>query len=433
MTGHRWAFWAGSAAVFFAVSFFLFIDPSSRTVLFPAFALVFLWTHYWKDPEVRVIVLFLVTLTGLYLLSFADALEERAVLAFELLGLWSLAFVLGMCEKRAEDETERHLVALDEASKEIDRRLTELKFYEGHHEGIHRQIDFRKGLSQAARALGSAGELEEVRSQLGRILEAAFPGAAVRIHSGVSRDALEEWVFKKKVPLLVQDVRQDERFRSLADSAPFRSALVAPLGAVRELAGFLRVESENPRQFAAEDLRTVDALSTMASLSMGNVRLFEQVRALAVTDGLTRLYTHRAFQAQLQEEILRASRGHAAVSLVMADIDYFKSYNDTRGHQAGDEALRAVSAVLRENSREIDFAARYGGEEFAVILPAVSKPQAAELAELLRRKVEQGGAVTISLGVACFPEDATTASQLIRSADERLYKAKQGGRNRVEA
>jgi diguanylate cyclase (GGDEF)-like protein len=123
----------------------------------------------------------------------------------------------------------------------------------------------------------------------------------------------------------------------------------------------------------------------------------------------------------------------------MSDIDHFKSYNDTYGHQAGDAVLKEVSRVIAENVRDIDFAARYGGEEFAVIITGVGKSQAAGVAEHIRGTLEarrftfNGAAtkVTASFGVAEFPGEASISSQLVRAADERLYKAKKSGRNRV--
>ena len=172
---------------------------------------------------------------------------------------------------------------------------------------------------------------------------------------------------------------------------------------------------------------------------MENIQLFEKVNELAIKDGLTGLYTHRAFQSRLEEEILRSARSKVPFSLVMADIDHFKSYNDTFGHQAGDAVLKAVSEAISGGVREIDFAARYGGEEFALIITAADKAQAAAVAEKIRLALERlafnfGGKasrVTSSFGVAEFPAEASAAGQLVRAADERLFRAKQAGRNRV--
>lgn len=169
----------------------------------------------------------------------------------------------------------------------------------------------------------------------------------------------------------------------------------------------------------------------------------ERLRQLAITDGLTALFNHRYFKEHLEQELYRASRHHSEVSLIMIDIDYFKRYNDTFGHPAGDVLLRAVARILKENIRKIDIAARYGGEEFALVLGETNKTAAGMVAEKMRRMVEtspfeglpahNNGHITISLGIATFPLDATNPNDLIAMADQRLYQAKQRGRNQVVA
>jgi diguanylate cyclase (GGDEF)-like protein len=214
---------------------------------------------------------------------------------------------------------------------------------------------------------------------------------------------------------------------------------VAPLNLFGSMAGFIRLVSPQPNRFAAPDLRTVEIISTIAAVSMENIVMYERVRELAIKDGLTGMYTHRAFQTRVEEEILRSARTKVPFSLIMTDIDHFKSYNDTYGHQAGDSVLKEVAKNLAANVRDIDFVARYGGEEFAVILTGVGKTQAAGVADHIRKTLELkrfsfNGAetkVTASFGVAEFPAEAAIASQLVRAADERLYKAKHAGRNRV--
>jgi diguanylate cyclase (GGDEF)-like protein len=183
----------------------------------------------------------------------------------------------------------------------------------------------------------------------------------------------------------------------------------------------------------------VDLYATMAALSLENIRLYDSVHRQATHDALTQLHSHRSFQQRLQEEILRSGRSQTPLSLIMCDVDHFKRYNDQFGHQAGDQLLRTLAAILGSFARPVDFVARYGGEEFALILPNFVRSEAAALAERIRARVADEPFVfsgsptraTMSLGVAAFPTDATTASQIVRVADERLYKAKHGGRNQV--
>ncbi len=167
----------------------------------------------------------------------------------------------------------------------------------------------------------------------------------------------------------------------------------------------------------------------------------ELLRQQAITDGLTGLYNYRHFKEQLLMELNRAQRHNINVSLIMLDIDYFKHYNDTNGHPAGDVILKELAELLKSNVRKIDLAARYGGEEFALVLMETNKESARFVAEKIRRLVEEhhfayeekqpNGKITISTGVATFPEDEKDFDGLVKVADERLYLAKQAGRNLI--
>ncbi|MCX5715522.1 MAG: GGDEF domain-containing protein [Candidatus Omnitrophica bacterium] len=163
----------------------------------------------------------------------------------------------------------------------------------------------------------------------------------------------------------------------------------------------------------------------------------------AITDGLTGLYDHKYFMMRLEEEASRAKRYLRPLSLLMIDIDYFKKYNDTFGHLEGDKVLEKLGTTLRKFSRNVDLAARYGGEEFAVILPETNAKGAMVLAERLRKyievaKTEPGKGFAISIGIGTFDPSplegniGITRDELIKMADQALYKAKAGGRNRTE-
>ncbi len=159
-------------------------------------------------------------------------------------------------------------------------------------------------------------------------------------------------------------------------------------------------------------------------------------------DGLTGLYNHRFFQEQLRHELSRARRYNRVLSLLLMDLDHFKEYNDHLGHRQGDRLLQNVSAVFMENKRESDTVARYGGDEFALILPETNQIEAVGYAKRLRQTILEkrlgvkrdgamGTQITISIGVATFPGDGTTAEELIEASDQALYRVKKAGRNGV--
>lgn len=181
------------------------------------------------------------------------------------------------------------------------------------------------------------------------------------------------------------------------------------------------------------------ALSFLAKYLIKS-RDFEYQYKLATIDGLTELYNHRYFQETLQNQIEISKRYNQPFSLIIVDIDFFKKFNDTYGHQAGDAVLRQVAQTLKKNSRTTDFVCRYGGEEMSIILPNTTAEEAIFSAKRMNKAVEEKdfqlnatetGKVTISVGVATFPDNAETGQDLIEHADKGLYYAKEHGRNQV--
>jgi diguanylate cyclase (GGDEF)-like protein len=161
----------------------------------------------------------------------------------------------------------------------------------------------------------------------------------------------------------------------------------------------------------------------------------EELEKLSLTDGLTGLANRRFLVQHLNEEAVRFHRTKKEFSVLMADVDHFKQYNDTFGHPAGDEVLKKVARILQANVREIDCVARYGGEEFCVMLPETEVEGAVILAERICEHVAatefDGRKITLSIGVASLPDNGDTPDAVVAAADEALYQAKREGRNRV--
>jgi diguanylate cyclase (GGDEF)-like protein len=179
---------------------------------------------------------------------------------------------------------------------------------------------------------------------------------------------------------------------------------------------------------------TVERFCSHAALALRNASLVDQLRDMAATDGLTSVANRRTFEAALEVELARAARSGTSLSLVLLDIDHFKRLNDTHGHQAGDEVLRAVAHAIKDQSRAFDTTARYGGEEFAVVMPGCDVGDAERGAERFRHavaKLEGVAPVTVSAGVATFPVHATDTDSLVQMADGALYESKGAGRNRT--
>ncbi|MDY6905125.1 MAG: diguanylate cyclase [Thermodesulfobacteriota bacterium] len=215
-----------------------------------------------------------------------------------------------------------------------------------------------------------------------------------------------------------------------------KSVLCTPIMNKGVLTGIVYMENNlSVDAFTQERFEMLRALSTQAAISIENARLFE----LATTDGMTKLYMHSYFQRLLDREIKHAHQNNTELALILTDIDNFKLFNDTYGHQMGDVVLTRVAKAVKSTLRAGDIAARYGGEEFVVILPETSGQQAMKVAEKIRGDVasllipheSMSLSVTISLGVAVFPIHAVEKELLIRSADMALYASKHSGKNCV--
>ena len=175
------------------------------------------------------------------------------------------------------------------------------------------------------------------------------------------------------------------------------------------------------------------------ALEMKKVLLYETVEMLAITDGLTGLYARRYFFERFNEELSRSKRQDLKFSFLMIDIDDFKNCNDTYGHLVGDLVLKDVARIIKENVREIDLAARYGGEEFSLILPETDSKRAMLVADRIRKRIEENIfsayeeklKITVSIGLAVYPEDSQEALDLVEMADKALYVAKSSGKNIV--
>lgn len=224
-------------------------------------------------------------------------------------------------------------------------------------------------------------------------------------------------------------------------SVPLRQLLSVPLIREDRILGVLNLINKTEAWgFTSEDQDFLSTLCINAAVAIDNARFLEEVEKRAVTDSLTGLYNHREFQKRLHEEVERASRYRKEFSLIMLDIDHFKSFNDTHGHPVGDAILKEIVKVIQRCVRNVDFPARYGGEEFSIILPETIGIHAAKVAERIRQAIDDNLFTTttghrvhlsVSIGVSSFPEDGGRREDLILAADQALYFAKRDGRNRV--
>jgi len=251
--------------------------------------------------------------------------------------------------------------------------------------------------------------------------------------------SLRGWVAQFDRAQIVNDGDHDSRVAHANGQAERRphASLVVPLKLRGTVTGVLGMERLGGRTFEEQELEVAQLFANMAAIAIQNAQVYEELERRAISDGLTGLHNHRHFHEMLDLATRRGERYGESFCLLMLDLDHFKAVNDTVGHQKGDEVLRAVSDVLRSCSRETDYLARYGGEEFTIILPRAQLQEAVALAHRIRAGVAEidvghaGLHVSVSAGVAAYPESADTSEGLLAAADAALLRAKALGRDRV--
>lgn len=282
-----------------------------------------------------------------------------------------------------------------------------------------------------------AGERLGVQAAFG-LPEEGTRGLTLRLGEG-----LAGLVAQTGQALLIPDVSAEPRCRAEAPlHLPRGACLCLPLRLPgRAPLGVLTAQHPEPHGLTLGDLDLGQAVANQVAAALENAQLYQRTKELATRDELTGLFNRRHFFDQLEKEVQRARRYRRVFALLLLDLDGFKAYNDTHGHLQGDEALKEVARLLLAGTRRADIVARFGGEEFVVLLPEIAAPGAGVVAEKIRtavaaypfagRHTQPGGQLTVTLGLASYPTDATEGLELLDRADRAMYLGKQQGGNRV--
>lgn len=348
-------------------------------------------------------------------------------------------------------------IQLQKANRELAEKLQEL-------EQRSKEINL---LSEMGSRLQSCNNAKEAFVEIGNAAEKLFPkwSGAVCITSA-SRTAVETvadwgmgaggervfapddcWALRRGQP---QSFRRGERTAPCRhiDPAQVTESLCVPFMAQGEALGIVSLQmragqdQQEPasRSSREQEGRLAAVLAEQVALALGNLKLRESLKNQSICDPLTGLFNRRYMEESLEREFSRANRNKTSLAIVMMDLDHFKRFNDTFGHQAGDALLRAFGDLLKRNTRGQDIACRYGGEEFALVLTDTTLNGVLQRSEILRQQVKQLsveyagqllGAVSISMGVALFPDHGITMGDVLRASDQALYCAKREGRDRV--
>jgi diguanylate cyclase (GGDEF)-like protein len=279
--------------------------------------------------------------------------------------------------------------------------------------------------------------LDESRAELlckaaSGLSDAEEDGISFRVGEGIAG-----WVAERAAPALVPDAAADPRFKAVPGQAlHIRSLLSVPLATREGVIGVMTVTSRRKEAFFRDHEELLMYLGTSIVKDIENARLYR----LSITDSLTKAYNRQYLYQRLPDELERSRRYGDPLALLLLDVDHFKKLNDTWGHPAGDFILKELVRLVHQAVREVDGLVRYGGEEFLLILPKTTAAGAADVGERIRSAVEQASflwsdqklQVTVSVGASSVAGPSDTDEQLLKRADDALYEAKAGGRNRVK-
>ncbi|PKL50947.1 MAG: hypothetical protein CVV42_01210 [Candidatus Riflebacteria bacterium HGW-Riflebacteria-2] len=335
-------------------------------------------------------------------------------------------------------------INLRETRADLDYRIMQLSTLYEVGKAISSVLDFRKLQNMILEIV-----VKVIKAERGSLMllddseKVLTIGVAIGLSEEITRDTKLEigesvagWVIKTCQPLFVRNTQTDKDFHAIKKSHVRAGTLMCvPLMAKDKLLGTLNVSRSEPESFSDKDFELFVNLANQAAIAIDNARLYRY----AVTDEMTRLYNHRYFQQRLDEELQRADRYENFVSLIILDVDHFKNFNDTYGHPEGDRVLKTVARLIEKSVREIDIPARYGGEEFVVICPEKNGEGSLVPAERIRSAIENYDfridgkkvQITVSLGVACYPDQSRSKTEIIQKADCALYYSKEHGRNQA--
>ena len=274
----------------------------------------------------------------------------------------------------------------------------------------------------------------------GRLILKAYSGYEDFNLKKASKDLTKKGLvgkaLKMRKPLLIQNVQEEPLY--IGDKSKPKSEVIIPLIVKDKIIGVIDAESKGKFSLGKEDLQTIKLLGEYIAIFIENARLYRKARDLAVKDEMTGTFNYRFFREEVRKKIDRMKKKDAYFTLLMVDIDNFKLLNDTFGHLQGDKVLKEVSKIIKRHIRKKDVLTRYGGDEFVIVLWEIKKEKARLLAERIRKAVKQefkgfNFNLTLSIGIASFPEDGRRVGTLLDRVDKALYRAKAKGRDRISA
>ncbi len=419
--------------------FFLFQYP---ILVFPIIFLVFLIMYIFSGSVFGGVLLAFAVSAGVFTIATTGTFN-KFLLIFEI--LWIIVVFISIEKYRQLWISEK--IKLKVEHEVLDRDITLIQSSitdnENQINAINQKMQIFQSFEQMINSIENTMDEKELIKLLENLTKQFISKGRWNIKRHSSKDIFVNYSKFNKVPLLITNTKEDRRFTE-TDYKNTISLVVVPIEIENNYWGAIKGYSTDKKElFDDYDLRLLSILASLIGLILNNAMLFKKVESLAITDGLTGLYTRTHFIERLQEEIERAKTNSIPISIAMIDIDYFKKVNDTYGHLAGDTFLKQLSNILRRRFRSVDVLARYGGEEFAVLMYHTTIQESYKILEEVRKMVEDEKFFmpiesyrpiqirkTISIGIAELSTEETP-DELIKKADDALYSAKENGRNQT--
>lgn len=428
------------AGIFFIVwLFFLFQQP---IFIFPAIFFIFIIMYIFSGSVFGGVSVAFAVSAGIFAIATTEFFN-KILLILEIIWL-ILVFIkieryrqLWISEKikiKVEHEVlDRDITLIQSSITDNENKIT----------AINQKMQIFQSFEQMINSIENTLNEKDLIKLLESLTKSFISKGKWNIKRHSSRDIFVNYSKFNKVPLLITNTKEDRRF-SDTDYKNICSLVVVPIEIDNYYWGAIKGYSTEPNElFDDYDLRLLSILASLIGLILNNAMMFKKVEALAITDGLTGLYTRTHFIERLQEEIDRSKTNAIPITVAIIDIDYFKKVNDTYGHLAGDTFLKQLSNILRRRFRTVDVLSRYGGEEFAVLMCHTTIQESYKILEEVRKMVEEEKFFmpiesyrpiqirkTISIGIAQLTNEQTP-DEIIKKADDALYTAKKQGRNQT--
>jgi len=393
----------------------------------------------YESIEIRFLLLILLFFLTLIIPKIHGINSYYLVYSFlSFISVLSFSIIKGISEKKKIQKINHIKEKIEEFIKKTEETNSSISFYRKYLNELSVKMDIKSRLINILKDIGNSENQDTIIKKLISSIKLIFPESKVEFVL-IPKPGILNDVFISKIPVFIPSVTKEVRYRLSYFEEDEKSIIFLPLVCFSKVYGVLKVYSSKDEYFDIDDFRILEIISTTATISIENISLFKTTQELALKDPLTGLYTRRAFDDKMEEEILVSARTKKPFSLAILDIDHFKKINDTYGHQIGDEILKYVAHILKSSIREFDFVARYGGEEFAIIMPQTDKKTSLSILTNIRNIIktyppvieEKTINITLSIGLSEFPTEALSKSQIIRVSDERLYQAKNEGRDRI--